>query len=93
MLEDPPRICQALVDAAHSVELDAQTLLELFIALGDAEDDDVANAATICIGHLARVRRTIDVVRARAALEERARASRTRLTARHALSDVEMFAK
>ena len=88
---DPHVVCQALVDAAF-FDTDAAWVTERCLALAGAADSDIANAAIICLGHVARIHRCIDA-RVVPMLVAAQREERTKVTAGYALDDLRMFAK
>lgn len=87
----PHEVCQALVDAAFFEE-DAVWVTDRCLEHAASVDSEIANAAITCLGHVARIHRRIDA-RVIPILIAAERDERTKLTARHALDDIGMFAK
>ena len=85
-----PEVCQALIDVAY-FEPDGEWALEQALAFTGNDDENVANAATTAIGHLARTHPQLDMTRAISRLNELRSAPRTSLAAKYALEDIEVF--
>ena len=86
----PAETCQALIDIAY-FEPDGVWALEQALAFTHDPNDDVANAATTAIGHLARIHRDLDMSAAIARLNELKKDDRFKLSAKYALEDIEVF--
>ncbi len=89
---DAAALGQTLIDIAY-FEADGAWALAQALAFTRHADEDVANAATSAIGHIARIHRSLDMAEAILRLEE-LRANRgTREAARFALEDIAKFVR
>ncbi|MCY1143342.1 hypothetical protein OWR29_35550 [Actinoplanes sp. Pm04-4] len=81
----------AMVGAVLHGHGDRRELQELYLGLLDHDDPQVGALAATCLGHLARVHRSLDEERVVPALRRARKVEHLRATATHALSDIEIF--
>ncbi len=88
--DDPAVVCQALVDVAF-YEPDWRWVQEHCLRLADSVDPSLRGIAATCLGHLARIHRTLDMDRALPVLRRLQQDEALHGQADDALDDIRTF--
>jgi hypothetical protein len=88
---DPEQICKALLSVAFH-ESDWRWVQDKCLEFFASDDPNVSGLAATCLGHIARIHRTLDKERVVAALGKRLGDPSIAGRIEDALDDIEMFA-
>ena len=88
--DDPAVVCPGLVDVAF-YEPDWRWVQEHCLRLADSVDPNVRGIAATCLGHLARIHRTLDLERALPVLRRLQHDKAVQGQADEALDDIGIF--
>lgn len=92
--EDKTRICEALVSIAfHEADWHWAQEVCLRFLLDETESLHIRGVAATCLGHLARIHRTLDKERVVAALSRFLQVPALKGQAQDALDDIEIFTR